>query len=155
MKGGKSDSKPAGETREMLDPALRAQVFTKYDDKCHVCGYAVRSALRIHHVHPRHLGGPDRLGNLSLLCSNCHAVVHGRVVNGCDGDEMLHLRGETQREAAQKRLEQLVAKYRRAKIKLQNNGNVWQHPYEPSEAIGAVAKRNKLDASQKMFLTKA
>lgn len=33
-------------------------------------------ALHVHHRIPRSAGGTDRIGNLLVVCPNCHAIAH-------------------------------------------------------------------------------
>lgn len=52
--------------------------------KCQICKYDCGPALQIHHVIPRNHNGSSNERNLSLLCANCHCLVH----NGIDTGDM-------------------------------------------------------------------
>lgn len=32
--------------------------------------------LRLHHIKPKYLGGPDKIDNLVVLCAGCHKEMH-------------------------------------------------------------------------------
>lgn len=69
----------------------RRAVYERDDWTCTRCGYqsgphAGDEALPLHAHHsvPRAAGGSNRLSNLTTLCEDCHADVHGR--DGFDSD---------------------------------------------------------------------
>ena len=44
--------------------------------QCETCGYENYNILQVHHVVSKAEGGKDALGNLKLLCPNCHMEEH-------------------------------------------------------------------------------
>jgi ATP-dependent DNA helicase RecQ len=54
--------------------AVRTLVLERDGYRCVECG--VGENLHVHHLVPRHLGGPDEPANLITLCAGCHAVRH-------------------------------------------------------------------------------
>ncbi|MEV5835761.1 HNH endonuclease [Nocardia sp. NPDC052112] len=86
-----------GRTRERLsrvyerDPKLRRDKIRQSRKErdciaCEVCGFDFESSypgvgegyVQVHHVVPLHVSGPVRnsLGDLILLCANCHQMIH-------------------------------------------------------------------------------
>ena len=68
--------------RHTLDPALRKYVEGRDHHSCQSCGMGLgvpdfATLFHVHHMIPVKHGGPDKKGNLILLCQNCHAMVHG------------------------------------------------------------------------------
>jgi ATP-dependent DNA helicase RecQ len=63
-----------------LDPesyeVLRQQVLRRDGWRCQSCG--TRSNLEVHHKQFRSHSGHDSEENLIVLCSACHALVHGQ-----------------------------------------------------------------------------
>ena len=55
-----------------------ARLWLSQDGKCSVCEQLITldEAFDAHHIHPKHLGGSERLSNLVLLHRNCHLQVH-------------------------------------------------------------------------------
>lgn len=48
--------------------------------KCEICGLRSDICVR-HHIQSRSLGGTNHKNNLSILCPNCHSLVHqGHVI---------------------------------------------------------------------------
>ena len=45
-------------------------------DECMVCGFDCKAVLQLHHIKPIKHGGDNSEGNLSILCPNCHAIIH-------------------------------------------------------------------------------
>lgn len=67
--------------RHILDTALRRSVEARDKSECQVCGYAHglperADNLKAHHMVAVQYGGSDSLGNLIMLCNNCHEEVH-------------------------------------------------------------------------------
>jgi len=62
-----------GAIREDIKDAL----YEKYGGRCAHC--AMTDYLHMHHLHPRHQGGDNRLSNLVLVCPNHHAEAHARL----------------------------------------------------------------------------
>lgn len=52
---------------------LRDIVFVKQKNTCQVCD---KEGTIAHHIQPRSFGGENKLRNLVVLCSNCHALLH-------------------------------------------------------------------------------
>jgi len=57
---------------------LLLRLWLSQDGKCPVCDRAITmdEAFDAHHIHPKQLGGTDKLSNLVLLHPNCHRQVH-------------------------------------------------------------------------------
>ncbi|MCC7406329.1 MAG: HNH endonuclease, partial [Bdellovibrionales bacterium] len=80
--GGEQASVPVhASKRRPLAAATKHRVFLKFGARC---GYinnqgercSENKFLEVHHLKPLHLGGDDRLENLTLLCSGHHRGVH-------------------------------------------------------------------------------
>ncbi len=78
------DEAPEPETPERLpyedrnhdpiEPELREQILNRDHHECRSCGS--RYKLRVHHIHPRHSGGPNTPANLITTCNRCHTKIH-------------------------------------------------------------------------------
>lgn len=69
------------EERSILDSNLKTSVLTRDYGVCQCCGEGidepeVSQLMKIHHIVPVELFGPDRRDNLITLCANCHDKVH-------------------------------------------------------------------------------
>lgn len=69
------------EERKPLDKVMRRTVETRDGGFCQSCGYGkgyhdLTSVMKIHHIVPVELFGPDRRDNLITLCPTCHDQVH-------------------------------------------------------------------------------
>lgn len=69
------------EERSILDSSLKTAVLTRDGGVCQCCGEGigepeVSQLMKIHHIVPVELFGPDRQDNLITLCANCHDKVH-------------------------------------------------------------------------------
>lgn len=69
------------EERSILDSNLKTSVLTRDYGVCQACGEGidepeVSQLMKIHHIVPVELFGPDRRDNLITLCANCHDKVH-------------------------------------------------------------------------------
>jgi 5-methylcytosine-specific restriction protein A len=77
--------------RRERDPKLRKAKLEQVKSagsavSCEVCGFDFESTygergrnyIEIHHIVPLHVSGPvrTRLGDLALVCSNCHRILH-------------------------------------------------------------------------------
>jgi hypothetical protein len=51
--------------------SLRNVLINRDGHKCSICG-ASNISLQIHHIRPLNEGGNNEIGNLELVCSNCH-----------------------------------------------------------------------------------
>ena len=63
----------------MVSKATKRKVEELWDNRCAVCDSM--DFLEFHHLIPKADGGTDDYDNLILLCSCCHATVHGRSYN--------------------------------------------------------------------------
>lgn len=149
-------------TREIIETSLKVQVFTKYGERCYVCGYSLKSVLRIHHVIPVSLGGADNLDNLILVCSNCHTLTHFFSSKKYQNKEIESLLIKELNKKAVKRLKELIGRIHQAKEVVEKNGNLWietsekaQAAYEVDDALERVARRNKFTVEQKNLLADA
>ena len=59
-----------GETKT-IPAEVKRQVYQRSQRKCEKCQGSYR--LEFHHLTPRSFGGKHEVGNLKLLCRNCHA----------------------------------------------------------------------------------
>src|SRR5215470_12765140 len=145
--------------REMLDASLRQQVFITYHNKCYICCYPLKPALCIHHIVPVHLGGEDTLGNLVLLCANCHTLTHAYSSKQYrESDIRPYVRDVLINDAAC-RLIQLTTKIHIARKAVEDNSGAWNEntgitrcAYELGEAIELVAQKNKFAIEQRDLL---
>ncbi|MCC7405956.1 MAG: HNH endonuclease [Bdellovibrionales bacterium] len=67
--------------RRPLAAATKHRVYLKFESRCsHIDQRGERCTenkfLEVHHLKPLHLGGDDRLENLTLLCSGHHRGIH-------------------------------------------------------------------------------
>ncbi len=69
-------SGPGQRNKTAIPPAIRRTVFAKARHKCETPGCHHTRFLEIHHIVPRNEGGGNDLGNLKLVCSACHRLVH-------------------------------------------------------------------------------
>jgi len=54
---------------------VKIRVAVRDQGKCRNCGK--KNNLEYHHVIPWHVSKSHALGNIILLCSRCHRIVHG------------------------------------------------------------------------------
>lgn len=69
------------ENRSILDASLKTAVLTRDYGVCQSCGEGrdepeIAQLMKIHHIIPVELYGPDRRENLITLCASCHDLVH-------------------------------------------------------------------------------
>ena len=69
-------SSPGQRNKTAIPPAIRREVFAKARHKCETLSCHHTRFLAIHHIVPRGEGGNNNLGNLKLLCTACHRLVH-------------------------------------------------------------------------------
>lgn len=67
--------------RKILDPILRRSIEARDEGMCQCCGFGkgepdFMGVFQVHHIIPVMYGGSDNKGNLILLCTNCHKLVH-------------------------------------------------------------------------------
>jgi 5-methylcytosine-specific restriction protein A len=69
-----------GTFRNGVDPELRKTVLKAFSNTCTLCGYrdviVEHSGMEVHHIVPVSEGGSDDIGNLTVLCHDCHTTVH-------------------------------------------------------------------------------
>ena len=87
----------------MVSKATKRKIETLWDNKCAVC--EGMDFLEFHHLIPKENGGTDDYDNLILLCTRCHAAVHGRSYN----PEKPNCKSSISYEAAQPILERYFA----------------------------------------------
>lgn len=61
-------------SRKEYTKAEREAILNLYDNQCQNCGSTKN--LQIHHIVPIGNGGNETLGNLTVLCLDCHKKVH-------------------------------------------------------------------------------
>ena len=77
---------------------IKALLLARHGAQCEGCDTAMPapSLLHVHHTVPISKGGPDEIGNCSLLCPNCHAKAHWLMRQGehpeCTADLLKMLR---------------------------------------------------------------
>ena len=54
----------------------KPEILDLHDKKCDVCRFNNAEILVVHHILPIQEGGSNSLENLSVLCPNCHAMLH-------------------------------------------------------------------------------
>lgn len=52
------------------------EIINVLGNKCEICEFDFKPILIIHHIKPISKGGGNNLDNLSVLCPNCHSIVH-------------------------------------------------------------------------------
>lgn len=57
-------------------PKVKRHLIRSGIDECSVCGFDCKAILHLHHIVPVEHGGDNSEGNLSILCPNCHAMIH-------------------------------------------------------------------------------
>lgn len=74
------------ENRKSSSMRVRKEAIIKSNYKCEMCGKdssidgdISTSFLEIHHIRPLSQGGADTIDNISVLCPNCHRIVHERL----------------------------------------------------------------------------
>lgn len=79
------DQQKVGE-RHALPKELRDAVLQKDDFHCQCCNMhliGARAGLSaVHHILPVHVGGKDKMENLTTLCVGCHITLHNMERNG-------------------------------------------------------------------------
>ncbi len=141
--------------RGLLKPELKKLIYSKYADKCYVCDYTIKAALRVHHIIPREFGGKDDIDNFVLLCSNCHTLTHYYSSQRYQNKEIKNVLKAQLKEDAIKRLEGLILKVQNARRAIAENGNVWtaREPYTIDKAIEVISRKNKFEQSQRNQLS--
>jgi hypothetical protein len=135
--------------REIINISLKHAVFSKYNDRCYVCGFSLIEALRIHHIIPVSLGGSDSIENLALLCSNCHTLTHFFSSNRFNNKNIATFFEQEYGNAAIRRMNALIQKIRHAKYNIEKNNNRWiqdklqSKPFSIQESIQIVAHKNR------------
>jgi len=69
---------PGKRNRSTIPPAKRRQALARAKHRCQMPGCSHRQFLEVHHRVPRERGGGNDLGNLVVLCSSCHRLLHER-----------------------------------------------------------------------------
>lgn len=135
---------------EIVSESLKQQVLELYGNTCYACGFSIRAILRVHHRIPVSLGGTDEMGNLVLVCPNCHTLIHLLSSQRFDGREVSNFLASEYNPDAVGKIAELSYAIRQARQRVKQNGNVWikgtpetQCPYSIGEAIESVARRNK------------
>lgn len=55
---------------------IKRRIIELKSKVCEVCGNQIIQLLNAHHTVPRSAGGSNDIKNYSILCSNCHHLVH-------------------------------------------------------------------------------
>lgn len=69
------DSKTKSEARKFVADN-RSDLLELHNNKCYVCNLSFIPMLQIHHIKPLKDGGTNDLKNLTVLCPNCHKLIH-------------------------------------------------------------------------------
>ena len=70
-----SKQKEKNEVRNFIS-VNKDEIINTLGNECQICGFDLKSLLIIHHKKPIADGGGNDLNNLSILCPNCHSLVH-------------------------------------------------------------------------------
>jgi hypothetical protein len=65
----------AQETRNDMRQ-IRDRVIKFSGSRCHVCEFDCADILVVHHIRAVAEGGTNSENNLTVLCPNCHALIH-------------------------------------------------------------------------------
>jgi hypothetical protein len=65
--------------RRPLSPQLKKRIVERDGGKCLVCGND--KSLEVDHIRPWFLGGADNEGNLQTLCTVCHKIKGGAIID--------------------------------------------------------------------------
>jgi 5-methylcytosine-specific restriction endonuclease McrA len=57
---------------------IRAQALKKYGNLCELCFYPL--SVDIHHIIPKYKGGKHEVGNLMVVCPNCHSLITRKTI---------------------------------------------------------------------------
>jgi hypothetical protein len=123
-----------------------AEVYLRDQRKCQSCGITARPVLAIHHVVPVHLGGIDHLSNLTILCANCHRIVHWLAT----GDRSMdgHSYGLGVSPTARSRIVRLAQKIRNKRIRSIGPDRRLIRSLPLSTALQSVIGRNGLTKAE-------
>lgn len=129
---------------------LTKRVYSKYKEKCAICGFSIKTALRIHHIVPLSLGGLNLLSNFALICPNCHALVHYFSSNNYLNVNLNPLISKHYTKQSIKNLVKLVKRIQDAKAAIKKEGNTrkkhspgTRSPYTIDNAVLRVAIHNQ------------
>ena len=62
--------------KSTIPPAVRRMVLARDRHRCQTPGCNHTQSLEVHHIVPRARGGGNDPGNLTILCSACHQLIH-------------------------------------------------------------------------------
>ena len=65
-------------------PKVKRELIRSGVDECSVCGFDCKAVLHLHHIVPVGNGGDNSPENLSILCPNCHAMVHSFLTDSAE-----------------------------------------------------------------------
>ena len=141
--------------RRIIEPSLRKQTFSKYNNKCYVCGYCIKPSLRVHHIIPVNLGGKSDIDNFVLLCSNCHALVHFYSSKRYMGKEIRHYLNPELTDEEIENLKSLVKEIQNIKKEIENKKNlrIIKMLYTLDDSITVISQINKFTDHQKKLLS--
>lgn len=141
--------------RGFLNPEVKRLIYSKYANKCYICDYPIKAALRVHHIIPREFGGKNDIDNFVLLCSNCHTLTHFYSSRRFQNKGIKNVLSIQLQDDAIKRIEELILKVQNERIKIAKNGNLWvaRKPYTIDETIEMISRKNKFDQKQKNQLS--
>lgn len=137
-------------TRE-FNAKLKKEVFGRCNNKCHICNFSIQQILNMHHIIPVNLGGKDLIENLTLLCPNCHTLVHRLAAKKFINKDKIQFLNQEYDKSAIKRLSEISTEIRKAKYNIIVN-NKWRSskltnkPYTIKSATQLVARYNKYDS---------
>lgn len=57
-------------------PLIKRRIIELKSTACEVCGHQIVQTLNAHHTIPLASGGKNEISNYTILCSNCHRLVH-------------------------------------------------------------------------------
>lgn len=119
------------------------QAYERDQGRCSACGLGVSAVLSLHHVVPVWLGGTNRPSNLTVLCANCHRLVHWLA----SGDRALQTNGFVVAGPKKTRLAvtKLARQIRDARLKRVGPGGVHLGSVSLADALAALARRHGYD----------
>lgn len=72
---------------------MKPTAMAIHKDECQVCNNNCEEILVMHHIKPIGQGGDNSINNLSILCPNCHTIVH-KVMNHLNNDRDFRVIGD-------------------------------------------------------------
>jgi hypothetical protein len=136
--------------RKLIDRDLKNKVFLKFTNKCYVCGFSIKEALRVHHKMQVSYGGKDIINNLILLCSNCHSIIHFCSSNRFKADNIKDYLCKEYSDESIAKILKIAGDFKKIKDKIKSSNNLWTsendltyEAYSLDSAIKIISEKNK------------